>query len=499
METIFEILSAGDAKTPAVLAPGHAPLTFAQLHDTVLRLAGQLRSLGIGSNDRLALVLPNGPEMAITFLAVASCATAAPLNPRYRKDEFAFYTKDLGAKALITLAGDAGEAHAAVPRGLMRLSLTGEGCDVNLSYADSILTDERAELSRADDVALVLHTSGTTSRPKIVPLRQRNLAASAQNIGKSLALTPSDRCLNMMPLFHIHGLVAGLLAPLAAGGSTTCTPSFDGFRFFDWLDELRPTWYTAVPTMHQMILGRARRYSEVIQRAPLRFVRSSSAALPTAVLQEIDRVFGVPMIEAYGMTEATHQMASNPLPPGERKPGSMGHSTGIEIAIMSEDGRLMQPGERGEVVIKGETVITEYENNPEANSQGFVNGWFRTGDQGYLDDDSYLFLTGRLKEIINRGGEKISPLEIDEVLLGHPAISQAVSFALPHDKLGEEVAAAVVLTQGGSVTERQIQAYAAEHLAQFKVPKKILLLDDLPKGPTGKLQRIGMAQRLGLT
>jgi len=499
MENLYELLSVGDAEAPAVLAPGRTPVAFDQLQQTVLRLAGQLRSLGLQRNDRLALVLPNGPEMAIAFLAVASCATAAPLNPRYRRDEFAFYIEDLGAKALITLAGDAEEAHAAAPRGLMRLSLAGEGSDVNLTYSNAILTDEKAEFSRPDDVALVLHTSGTTSRPKIVPLKQRNLAASVQNIGKSLALAASDRCLNVMPLFHIHGLVAGLLAPLASGGATACTPSFDGFRFFDWLDELRPTWYTAVPTMHQMILSRARRYSEIIRQAPLRFVRSSSAALPTAVLQEIDRVFGVPMIEAYGMTEATHQMASNPLPPSERKPGSVGRSTGIEIAIMSEDGELMQPDERGEVVIKGETVITEYENNPEANSQGFVNGWFRTGDQGYLDDDSYLFLTGRLKEIINRGGEKISPLEVDEVLLGHPAVSQAVSFALPHDKLGEEVAAAVVLTQAGSVTERQIRDYAAERLAQFKVPKKIVLLDDLPKGPTGKLQRIGMAQRLGLT
>jgi acyl-CoA synthetase (AMP-forming)/AMP-acid ligase II len=247
-----------------------------------------------------------------------------------------------------------------------------------------------------------------------------------------------------------------------------------------------------------MILARAERYRDVIKEVPLRFARSSSASLPTAVLEEVDRVFGVPMIEAYGMTEASHQMASNPLPPAVRKSGSVGRSTGIDIAIMDDKGALLRDGERGEIVIRGDTVITQYENDPAANAQAFSHGWFRTGDQGYLDDDGYLFLTGRLKEIINRGGEKVSPLEIDEVLLGHPDIAQAVAFALPHDKLGEEVAAAVVLTPASTVTERQIRDFAAERLAPFKVPRKIVLLDDLPKGPTGKLQRIGLAQRLGL-
>jgi acyl-CoA synthetase (AMP-forming)/AMP-acid ligase II len=483
MDTIFEVLSAGDPKAPAILAPGQTAVAFAGLHDTVLRLAGQLRSLGISKADRVAIVLPNGPEMAITFLATASCATAAPLNPKYREEEFRFYLEDLGAKAVITRPGEALEAHAATPRGTKLLSLEGLSNGLDLKYSGGT----QVESSQADDLALVLHTSGTTSRPKIVPLKQRNLIASARNIGTSLALNEFDRCLNVMPLFHIHGLVAGLLAPLVAGGATACTPSFDGFSFFDWLDEIQPTWYTAVPTMHQMILARAERYRDVIKEVPLRFARSSSASLPTAVLEEVDRVFGVPMM-----------MASNPLPPAVRKSGSVGRSTGIDIAIMDDKGALLRDGERGEIVIRGDTVITQYENDPAANAQAFSHGWFRTGDQGYLDDDGYLFLTGRLKEIINRGGEKVSPLEIDEVLLGHPDIAQAVAFALPHDKLGEEVAAAVVLTPASTVTERQIRDFAAERLAPFKVPRKIVLLDDLPKGPTGKLQRIGLAQRLGL-
>ncbi len=304
--------------------------------------------------------------------------------------------------------------------------------------------------------------------------------------------------MNVMPLFHIHGLVAALLSSLAAGASVTCTPGFDGFKFFDWLEHVKPTWYTAVPTMHQMILSRASRYTDVIAASRLRFVRSSSASLPTVVLEEIDRVFGVPMIEAYGMTEASHQMASNPLPPGVRKPASVGPCTGIEMSIMTDDGSHLPASERGEVVIRGATVVEAYENNPEANAKAFTDGWFRTGDQGYLDEDGYLFLTGRLKEIINRGGEKVSPLEIDGVLLRHPAVVQAVAFAMPHDKLGEEVAAAVVLEDGSDVSERDIRAFASEHLADFKVPRKVVFVDEIPKGPTGKLQRIGLAERLGL-
>ena len=435
--------------------------------------------------------------MAISFLAAATCATAAPLNPRYREDEFRFTLDDLGAKALITLCGDAAEAHAAAPDRVLRLTLEGEGKDVGFSADGAALAAEEPEAARPDDVALVLHTSGTTSRPKIVPLEQRNLAASADNIVESLALGAGDRCLNVMPLFHIHGLVAGLLAPLRARGSVACT-GFDPFKFFEWLDGIRPTWYTAVPTMHQVILSRASRHSDVIARTPLRFVRSSSASLPTVVLEEVERVLGVPMIEAYGMTEASHQMTSNPLPPAARKAGSVGIGTGLRVAIMDEDGKLKPAGEPGEVVIRGATVMGAYENNPEANERAFSDGWFRTGDQGYLDDDGYLFLTGRLKEIINRGGEKISPLEVDEALLRHPDIQQAVAFAMPHDKLGEEVAAAVVLTEGSSATARDLRDFAAQKLADFKVPRTIVIVDEIPKGPTGKLQRIGLAESLGL-
>ena len=301
-----------------------------------------------------------------------------------------------------------------------------------------------------------------------------------------------------MPLFHIHGLIAGVLAPLSAGSQVFCTPGFNALKFFGWMDEAKPTWYTAVPTMHQAILSRAGKNADVIQRHPLRFLRSSSSSMPPQVIKELEELFGAPLIEAYGMTEATHQMASNPLPPGLRKPGTVGMAAGPEVAIMDEAGQLLPPGATGEIVIRGDSVTAGYENNPKANAEAFSGGWFRTGDQGVMDADGYVSITGRLKEIINRGGEKISPREVDEILMDHPAVAQVVCFGMPHAKLGEEVAAAVVLREGQHASERDLQDFVARRAADYKVPKRILLLDEIPKGATGKLQRIGLAHKLGL-
>jgi oxalate---CoA ligase len=350
-----------------------------------------------------------------------------------------------------------------------------------------------------DDEAMVLHTSGTTSRPKIVPLLQRNILASAKHISQTLELTGNDICLNIMPLFHIHGLMAATLSSLYAGAAVHCTPGFNALKFFSWLDEVKPTWYTAVPTMHQAILSRAARNAEIVARSRLRFIRSSSSSLPPQVMTELEEVFHAPVIESYGMTEASHQMASNPLPPRARKPGFVGIAAGPEVRVMDEEGKLLASGEIGEVVIRGPNVTPGYEANPEANAKAFTHGWFRTGDQGAIDDEGYLQLTGRLKELINRGGEKISPLEVDVVLMDHPAVQQCVTFAMPHDKLGEEVAAAVVLREGLAATERELRDFASTRLADFKVPRKIVLLAEIPKGATGKLQRIGLAQKLGLS
>ena len=508
-QNIHSLIAGRTRATPdaiAIAAPQRPPLSYSRLLAQIEYTVCQLNAIGIGRGDRVAIVLPNGPEMAVAFLAVAAGATSAPLNPAYRESEFDFYLSDLEAKALMLPADselDTTAARtAAQDRGMAVIEFRVAPDDPAgvFTFGDTPVSSGTAPvLADADDDALVLHTSGTTSRPKIVPLAHRNVCASAGNIGHTLALSTADCCLNIMPLFHIHGLIGATLSSLAAGASLVATPGFVATRFFDWMDEFRPTWYTAVPTMHQAILTRATAQRDVIERNPLRLIRSSSSSLPPTVMAELEDVFGAPVIESYGMTEASHQMASNLLPPGDRKAGSVGVAAGPDVAVMDEGGRLLANGETGEVVIRGDNVFTGYQNNPEANRDAFTDGWFRTGDQGYMDEQNYLFLTGRLKELINRGGEKISPREIDEVLMDHPAIGQAVAFAMPDPKLGEEVAAAVVLRDRVTATEREILQFAAERLADFKLPRKLLIVDEIPKGPTGKLQRIGLAEKLGVS
>lgn len=489
---------------PALAAPSTKPLSYRALQLLMESTVSALNQLGVGRGDRVGIVLPNCPEMAAAFLAVTSGCTAAPLNIAYRADEFEFYLSDLKAKALVVASGSDTPARAVAEKlGIAILELTphpenGAGSFTIAGAAHPGQPAANGGLAQAGDIALILHTSGTTSRPKIVPLTHTNVCASSRNISTTLQLKQDDCGLHVTPLFHIHGLIAGVLAPLAVGSQVFCTPGFNALKFFGWMKECKPTWYTAVPTIHQIILSRAAGQMEIIKSNPLRFIRSSSSCMPTQVIAELERVFNAPLIESYGMTEASHQMASNPLPPAKRIPGSVGMAAGPEVAIMDSDGKLLGPGVIGEVVIKGENVTPGYENNPKANAEAFVNGWFRTGDQGSLSSDGYLTLTGRLKEIINRGGEKISPLEIDEVLMYHPAVMQVVTFAMPHEKLGEDVAAAVVLREGCSLNEHELREFAASRLAAFKVPRKILFMAEIPKGATGKLQRIGLAAKLGL-
>ncbi|MGA8169299.1 MAG: acyl--CoA ligase [Methylocystis sp.] len=499
--TLETLLATARGEAIAISAPDAPSISYDGLRALVAKTVATLNGFGVGRGDRVAIVLPNGPEMAAAFLAIASGAASAPLNPNYRADEFEFYLSDLGAKALVVEVGSASPAIEAAKRlGIAVLTLTP---DVSAGAGSFTLSGgtqgaaARSGFAAPEDVALILHTSGTTSRPKIVPLSQHNVATSADNIARTLEFSEDDRGLNIMPLFHIHGLIAGILAPLSRGGSVYCTPGFHALKFFAAMEAARPNWYTAVPTMHQAILTRAAQNKDVIARHPLRFIRSSSSSLPPQVIAELEATFHAPVIEAYGMTEASHQMASNPLR-GVRKPGSVGLAAGPEVAIMNEAGNLLNAGEIGEIVIRGDNVTSGYENNAKANAEGFTNGWFRTGDQGVKDADGYISLTGRLKEIINRGGEKVSPREVDEALMDHPAILQVVTFAVPHDKLGEDIAAAVVLRDGATATEQEMRAFLATKLAAFKTPRKILLLDEIPKGATGKLQRIGLAQKLGL-
>ena len=500
---IPELLRTGTGNAVALSAPDRPDLTYDGLRTHVEATVAALNARGIGRNDRVAIVLPNGSEMASAFVAIAAGAATAPLNPAYRRPEFEFYLQDLGAKAVVLAEGDDSPARAAaaalgVPVMDIRSDPGSPAGTFSFVAEPDAAAAARGGMAGPDDVALVLHTSGTTSRPKIVPLLHRNVCATADNIRRTLRLEPADRCLNVMPLFHIHGLMACVLSTLHAGASVYCAPGFNALKVFGWLADADPTWYSAVPTMHQAILARAGRNTEIIERLRLRFIRSSSAALPSRVMQELEETLDAPVVEAYAMTEAAHQMTCNPLPPAPRKPGTVGIAAGPEVSVMDNDGNHLAPGEEGEIVIRGPNVTPGYENNEAANREAFTHGWFRTGDQGFRDADGYFTITGRLKEIINRGGEKISPREVDEVLMDYPPVQQAITFAMPHPKLGEEVAAAVVLREGAEAAPGDIRAFVATGLAAFKVPRKVLILDEIPKGPTGKLRRIGLADELGL-
>jgi acyl-CoA synthetase (AMP-forming)/AMP-acid ligase II len=490
--TLLDLLDSGAPSHPAIVAPGGPVLTYDSLRCQVRALAEQLRAMGIDRGDRVAIVLPNGMEAIVTFLAVAAAGTAAPLNPAYKAAEFEFYMDDTNAKALITRDKGGEEARSAAPASVLdiRSSLDDEGrVSLTASGASEQAAAESLEAAppRPDDVALVLHTSGTTSRPKRVPLAHRNLAASVENIVETYDLSDKDVSLCIMPLFHVHGLVASTLSTLRSGGTVVAPPRFNPMGFWPLVDEYEATWFSAVPTMFQALLSRARSGSAPTNAGSLRFIRSCSAALSPATMEQMESTFGVPVIEAYGMTEAAHQMASNPLPPGDRVPGSVGNGTGVNIGIMDEGGSLQATGTVGEVVISGPNVIQGYESNPEANASSFVGDWFRTGDQGELDENGVLTLRGRIKELINRSGEKISPVEIDEVLLSHPAVSEAVSFGVLHPTHGEEPAAAIVL--GSEATEKELIAHCRQSLASFKIPRRIHIVDTIPRTATGKVQR----------
>jgi oxalate---CoA ligase len=490
----------GDAV--AIVSPGRPPLTYQRLLHHIDQTAESLELNGITSHDRIGIVLPGGPELATAFLAVASTATAVPLNPAYRENEFDYFIEDLRPKALIVASTtDNAAVVAARKRGVDVISLrpcfeAAAGLFA-LDRSRSASTNGRYR-PRGDDTALLLYTSGTTSRPKRVPLTHHNLLSSAENIAACLRLNPNDRCLNIMPLYHIHGLVGGLLSSLTATATVAVPLDFSGANFFAWLEDLRPTWYTAVPTMHHAIWRSAVAREAELRSHSLRFIRSSSSSLAPKLLLEMEAIFKVPVIEAYGMTEAAHQVATNPLPPLQRKVGSVGVPTRTEVAVLGEGNNLLGPGEIGEIVLRGANVTKGYDGNSEANQAAFIDGWFRTGDQGYLDTDGYLFLTGRIKELINRGGAKLSPLETEAVLLDHSAVSAAAVFSVRHGTLGEDVAAAVVVKPDHNVTQLELQQFVASRLADFKVPRQIAFVEEIPTGGTGKVQRNRLASQLGL-
>jgi acyl-CoA synthetase (AMP-forming)/AMP-acid ligase II/acyl carrier protein len=498
--SVFDAVCRGrDPDKAAIESPDRDPMTYGGLSRQITHTVDTLNDMGYGKGDRIALMLPNGPEMATAFLAVMAGLTCAPLNPLYRKNELEFYLSDMRASAIIVPDGVEQYVPAAARSlGIPAITLMSAG---TVAGAFSLAGEKQERIyepgfAGPEDIALVLHTSGTTSRPKLVPLTQSGIVDSAVHIAEPLGLTGNDKCLNVMPLFHIHGLIGAVITSLVSGGSVVCTPGFSPESMMQWLHTYRPTWYTAVPTIHQHVLKQAVLPGEDTRMSGLRFIRSSSASLPPAVKEGLEEVFRVPVVEAYGMTEAAHQISTNLLPPRLRKPGSTGIATGLEMAILDRQGNQLPPGITGEIALQGPRIFKGYENNPEANARAFINGWFLTGDLGYRDEEGYLFLVGRIKEMINRGGEKVSPREIEEALLSGPGVADAIAFSLPDPALGETVGAAVVLKGEHRVTAADLKKHVSGRLAYFKVPARLWIVDEIPKGPTGKIQRIGMFDRL---
>ena len=498
LSTLANILDGHPAEQGSIVVPGGPNVSYGALRAEVERVAGILSAAGVQRGRAVSIVLPNGLDFIVTFLAVTRAgAVAAPLNPAYTVDEFKFFMEDADSQLAIVPQGHHPGREAAGALGIPTVSSAlDERGAVVLSRDGAALTASRdVEGPYPEDVALFLHTSGTTSRPKGVPLTHANLIASLTNIGDTYDLTPDDVAMVVMPLFHVHGLIGVALSTLKTGGSIVVPSRFSASRFWGDQRETGATWYSAVPTIHQILLMRAD--DDGAPHESFRFIRSCSAALVPSVFGDLERRFGAPVLEAYGMTEASHQMSSNLLPPGVRTPGTVGQGTGVDIGIMDEDGGLLPVGARGEVVIRGPNVTHGYHNNPSANTEAFTNGWFRTGDQGHLDDAGVLTLTGRIKELINRGGEKISPLEVDAILLQHPCVAEAVCFGVPDVKYGEAVQAAVVLSESGS--EDDIRAFCGEHMTDFKVPDRVYLVDSFPRTATGKIQRRHVAAEFAET
>lgn len=489
---LVDLLTKGAPSHLAISIVDGPSINYRDLYRQVDDLSTTLRKLGLGKGDRIAMALPNGLEVIALFLAAASVGTAAPLNPAYTRDEFKFYLEDTNARALIVPRAGGNEARAAAGENVIVIEadLDKDG-QIGLSANGRSLT--QADQRPDDEIALILHTSGTTSRPKRVPLSHANLMISARNVAATYQLTPDDVSFCVMPLFHVHGLVASTLATFFSGGTVAVPARFNPLSFWSSVREKRATWYSAVPTIHQVLLSRAKG-ARPDGAQQLRFIRSCSAALSPQTMGDLETVFGVPVLEAYGMTEAAHQMASNPLPPGARKSGSVGRGTQVDIAILDKEGNELPAGATGEVSIKGLNVFAGYEGNAAANEESFSNGWFRTGDQGHLDGEGYLTLSGRIKELINRGGEKISPREIDEVLANHPAVAEAVCFGVPDRVYGEGVAAAVVLRDEAS--EKDLIAHCRSSLSDFKCPTKIYIMDSIPRTATGKIQRRNVAAKI---
>lgn len=487
-----DILQSGDKNDIAISIPDRFEINYSKLRSLVNKASDQLKSFGTINEKPIVIVLGNNAEFIISFLSVTNTnAIVAPLNPGFTEEEFKFYLEDIRPSLVITTENHK-VINEAKSKNIPTATVNYNGEDFDIVFNGSSIENKNGQIANENNSCLFLHTSGTTSKPKGVPLKHKNLLKSLTNIVNTYDLNKKDTAMVVMPLFHVHGLIGVALSTLASGGEIVIPEKFSASAFWDIQKRYNATWYSAVPTIHQILLLRADQ--DNAPKKSFRIIRSCSAALAPSVLKDLEERFGAPVLEAYGMTEASHQMSSNPLPPEERKAGSVGKPTGLDINIMSMEklGEMLDVDQIGEIVIKGENVTSGYHNNNDANKEAYINGWFRTGDQGFIDKDGYLSLTGRIKELINRGGEKIAPLEVDSILINHPSVNEAVCFAFADIKYGEVVHAALVVNS--EVSEQEIQEFCSKSLASFKIPEKIHFTDKLPRTATGKIQRKNVAK-----
>ena len=483
------------ASSTALMNPDGQTISYDALLREMERLAAdlapQVTTGETGRLPRLGIVMPNGLDISIVLLATTRIATAVPFNPAQTRPEFEAQFEATRVDAIILPYGVESDAIKAANALSLPILLIAQDRTVHPAPAS---TTTPPVFPGPEDTALVLMTSGSTGQPKIVPLSHRNLCRSALDVAASLDLTPNDTCLVMWEQFHIGGLVDLLLAPLAAGSSLITAGSFDAARFFELQSQYKATWFQGVPTSLGELVHHAQRSGIAAPLPGLRLLRSVAAALSPAAQERLVAQFSVPVVRTLGMTEAGPLIATTAPSLEGDKPGSVGRSAGPAIQILSPDGTPRAFGETGQVAILGENVFAGYEHNPQANQTVFRDGWFLTGDLGFLDSDGDLFLTGRAKEMINRGGEKIFPNEVEDALMMHPGIQEAACFAIPHATLGEDIACA--LATNTDLSAYDVRTHLADRVARHKIPGQIVFPKQLPRNPVGKIDRQVLVARL---
>jgi acyl-CoA synthetase (AMP-forming)/AMP-acid ligase II len=470
--------------------------TYAEFCGAVNRTVGLLAAHGVSKGDAVSLLMPNSTEYVIAYFACwALGAVAGPVNSLLKAEEIAFVIKDSEAKALL-VHPDFVPTIQSIQNQLPRLQAVIEFDDEEkATRAFETIDAATAPEVTLEDNAIIIYTSGTTGKPKGCVLTHGNLIANARQISEWLGFSKDDRLLTVMPLFHMNAVSVTTMSALYAGGSTVVSPKFSASRFWQIISDYQITSFGSVATMLSMLLST---YPEGVppglKTEQLRFAMCGSAPVPIEVLQGFETKFNCLVIEGYGLSESTCRSTFNP-PNSRRRPGSCGMPIGNEMRVVDEEDREVADGELGEIVLRGENILKGYYKNEQATAAAFRSGWFHTGDIGYRDADGFFYIVDRKSDMIIRGGENIYPREIDEVLYQHPSVASAATIGIPDPLYGEEVAAFIVLKEGREPTQDEIISFCRERLADFKCPKTIQIVEDIPKGPTGKLLKRELAKR----